>query len=52
MNSVGHRQQLGHVGLVVGLAPPGADPLVDGDGHVAAVEREHRQHVEDARRRC
>ena len=24
-------------------APAGADLLVDGDGHVAAVEREHRE---------
>ena len=29
------------------LAPAGADLLVDGDGHVAAVERQHREEVED-----
>ena len=29
------------------LAAPGADLLVDGDGHVAPVERQHREQVED-----
>src|SRR3984957_6410528 len=32
---------------VITLASPGAKPLVGGDGDVATVERQHRQHVED-----
>ena len=45
--SPGERHQLGHIGVVHRLAMPGADPLVDRDGHMAAVERQHGEEVED-----
>ena len=47
MNTRRHREELGDVGPVVGLALLGADPLVGGDGYVPAVEGDHRQHVQD-----
>ena len=43
----GERHQFGHVGVVHDPTAPSADLLVDGDGHVAAVERQHGDEVED-----
>ena len=48
-HDVRDRHQLGHVGVVARPAlAPIADLLVDGDGDVAAVERQQRHQVEDA----
>jgi len=43
----GHRDQLGHIG-VVGLAPTAAEPLVDGDQNVPSVEGKHGDQVDDS----
>src|SRR5579863_1871960 len=44
---VSERHQLGDIGVVLAAASR-AGPLIDGDGDVAAVEREHWEQVGEA----